>query len=69
MHIDTHNIECEQWGLGTIWLDGQSLNSTRKVLFNNTGLEGEHRHLSGRNLQIHQQIWKHLGKLQRVKHI
>lgn len=63
----THSIEFEQWDLGTIWLDGRSLKSSLKAQFNNTRLEGKQRHLSGINLQIHQQTWKHFGKLQRKK--
>lgn len=60
----THNIEFEQWGLGTIWLDGESLNCAQEAQCNSTRLEGKQWNLSGINLQIHQQTWKHLGKLQ-----
>lgn len=63
----THNIEFEQWGLGTIFLDGESLNSALEAQFNSTRLEGKQWNLSGINLQIHQQPWKHLGKLQRKR--
>lgn len=63
----THNIEFEQWGLGTIWLDGEGLNCALEAQCNSTRLEGKQWNLSGINLQIHQQTWKHLGKLQREK--
>lgn len=63
----THNIEFEQWGLGAIWLDGEGLDSAREAQFNSIRLEGKHWNLSGINLQIHQQTWKHLGKLQRER--
>lgn len=61
----THNIEFEQWGLGTISLNGEGLDGTLEAQFNSIRLEGKHWNLSGVNLQIHHQPWKHLGKLQR----
>ena len=63
--VSTHNVELEQWGLGTVWLDGESLDGAPQVQIDGARQEREQGNLSGINLQTHQQAWKHLRKLQR----
>lgn len=63
----THSVEFEQWSLGSVGLDGEGLHSSQEAHLHSTGLKGNLRKLSGINLQIHQQVWKHLGKLQKTE--